>query len=396
MTVEPYQASRITKHRTIALRAAGFCLIGFLWIGLKSAPTPAADLETQLFKHAPDVLKYLQNKGYKNVGVLKFTVKRDTESGQNSRFTDRAGAMNSDVAQRLEMALVLANHANPPIGIVHNASQVTVKTPGANHLTPAGRKVLFTPKYPLAWGSREVPVDAFVVGSIELDSNLRQMAIRLAAFDASCKLDAMVEFPAAVEAEDLAEAGESFLVRGSFETRDLQRVARTDAVKVHQALPGHPHPLQAADAPVELQVHYNNQPVAIELRDGKAMIREPHSGDAVSFLLKRRDPHDRHRYGCVLKVNGRNTLEKSGFATCFVTSGCWIRTIRRLRFADISRWRTIRASPFAYFPGPNREPRKWTTVKTWGSSRWWSSASVKERSNRPPMLRTTMPRLWPL
>ena len=269
MTVEPYQASRITKHRTIALRAAGFCLIGFLWIGSKSAPTLRPTWNRTLQARPRCIEDILQNKGYKNVGVLKFTVKRDTESGQNSRFTDRAGAMNSDVAQRLEMALVLANHANPPIGIVHNASQVAVKTPGANHLTPAGRKVLFTPKYPLAWGSREVPVDAFVVGSIELDSNLRQMAIRLAAFDASCKLDATVETcPAAVEAEDLAEAGESFLVRGSFETRDLQRVARTDAVKVHQALPGH-RSAPSRRPPVELQVHYNNQPVAIELRTAR-------------------------------------------------------------------------------------------------------------------------------
>src|SRR5581483_6105032 len=69
------------------------------------APARANDLERKLFKEAaPKVLAHLQQEGYHNVGVLKFQVKKG-----NAPASDNVGPINLGIANRLELALVLAN-----------------------------------------------------------------------------------------------------------------------------------------------------------------------------------------------------------------------------------------------------------------------------------------------
>ncbi len=276
--------------------------------------TRAADLDKQFVKHAPEVMKYLQEKGYKNVGVLKFIIKKDSRDNQDDKsvktFSDRVGSLNIDGAKRLETALILANRPQHPIGIIHDASQVAAKTPGANHLTAEGRKKLFGPKYPLAWGKQTVTADAFIVGSIEVSADLKQMTIRIAAFGADSKLEKVTDFVAAMAAENLAEAGESFVLRGAFDKGNIEQVALNDAAKVKDSVKENPPPLKSADAPVSLEITYDGQLTPLETRDGKTFVREPQEGQQVVFTLKRKNPADTQRYAAVLKVNGENTLGK--------------------------------------------------------------------------------------
>src|SRR5262249_57094642 len=69
------------------------------------------------------------------------------------------------------------------------------------------------------------------------------------------------------------------------------------------------HPLSKdnPDAPVVLQVLYNDRIVPYEFKNGEAMIPEPGEGQNVKLVLIRKIK-DKTRYGVVLKVNGENTI----------------------------------------------------------------------------------------
>ena len=83
------------------------------------------------------MLGYLKEHGYRNVGVLKFRVQKGDEP-----VSDRVGTLNLDLAARLEVALVLTTDIKAPLGIIHDASAVAAKIPGANHLNEPGRRAL--------------------------------------------------------------------------------------------------------------------------------------------------------------------------------------------------------------------------------------------------------------
>src|SRR5947209_3853267 len=122
-----------------------------LLLGLALPAAGAAEaltLERALVQQAPALIKHFKAAGCKNVGVLKFQVARPG----SSRFSDNVGTLNMLLARRLEVALVLSNDAKNPVGVLRNTSAVAARTSGANHLSAPGRKKLFEPNYPLAWG----------------------------------------------------------------------------------------------------------------------------------------------------------------------------------------------------------------------------------------------------
>ena len=84
----------------------------------------ADPLDSQLMRHAPTVLKFCKSKGYKNVGVLKFRAAK-----VRGQWTDNVGPLNLDMATKLELALLLANRVQDPVGIVHDASSVAATIP---------------------------------------------------------------------------------------------------------------------------------------------------------------------------------------------------------------------------------------------------------------------------
>src|SRR5262245_11164886 len=180
---------------------------------LLARPAQAADVEKQFLKEAPGILKFLKEKGYKNVGVLKFRSKKGDEP-----ISDNAGTINLSLADRLEIALALANNVREPIGIIQRASTRAAMLRGANHLTQEGRQALFADRYGLAWGNEQVQPDAFLTGVVLFASALKQMDVGVLAFDQKTDgLTKVTQFKAAIAAQDLVESGASFLLRGAFD-----------------------------------------------------------------------------------------------------------------------------------------------------------------------------------
>lgn len=285
----------------LVLAAVLACNVGPAWAG------EPGTIAQEMVRRAPEVVKYLKDKGYHNVGVLKFVVSKD-----QARFSDNVGTLNKTLADRLEVALVLANDPRKPLGIIHNASAVAAQTRGANHLKRESRLKLFEPDYPLAWASPKVKADAFVTGSAVISDDLRTLTVSLFVFDkATNKLVPLGEdFTALVEPDRVSEMGESFLVRGLFD--DTSKEPRTTQAKVLQAARRVKtrevaHPLETENPPVGLEVRYDGEVVPMEFRDGKALVPEPLEGQKVSLVLKRDNRQE--RYAVVLKVNGENTLE---------------------------------------------------------------------------------------
>ena len=283
-------------------------------LGLATAvgtPTARGDtLDAALLKEAPAVLRYLKDHGYQNVGVLKFRIKKGAGPA-----SDRVGPLNLNLASHLQIALVLANDNRAPLGIIRDADAVAATLPGANHLTRSGRQVLFRGRYPLAWGDEPVEPDAFLTGVAVVSPDLKQMTVAILAFGKDGEgLEKVTQFTASTDAPTLAAAGESFLIRGFADEGRVETVrekAIEEAVKV-KATP-EANPLRDAAAPVALEIRYDDQPVPLEIRDGKAEIREPREGQKVSFLLRKVD-RTAERYGVVLVVNGENTLFKERIA----------------------------------------------------------------------------------
>jgi hypothetical protein len=134
------------------------------------------------------------------------------------------------------------------------------------------------------------------------------MTVGVLGFDKqAASLDKVTQFTAAMNAAGLAETGESFLLRGTFdEGRELaQAKALQVAVLVHEQK--EQFPLADPEAPVALEVRYGGQAVPLKIEDGRALLREPAEGQKVSFVLRRKGA-SKERYGVVLKVNGENTL----------------------------------------------------------------------------------------
>src|SRR5580692_5745642 len=81
---------------------------------LRAAGDP---LDEQMFGKAKAILSTLKAKGFKNVGVVKFMVKRADGPPQ-----DYVGDLNQTLANKLEVALVLANE-DDKFGIIEKASE---------------------------------------------------------------------------------------------------------------------------------------------------------------------------------------------------------------------------------------------------------------------------------
>ena len=303
--------SAVRVSRTGRLRRGGRCgRVAALILVLMAAAGPVASradtLEAALLKQVPRVIGYLKDHGYRNVGVLKFRVKKG-----DAPASDHVGPLNLNLAGRLEIALVLANDNQVPLGILRDADGVAATLPGANHLTRPGRQALFRGRYPLAWGDQQVAPDAFLTGVAVVSPDLKQLTVAILAFGKDGEsLDTVARFTAATDAPALAEAGESFLIRGAFDSGRTEEVRETvvaSAARV-KATP-ETNPLRDASAPVALEIRYDDQPVPLEIRDGKAEVREPREGEKVTFVLRKID-QTADRYGVVLLVNDVNTLFK--------------------------------------------------------------------------------------
>jgi hypothetical protein len=242
------------------------------------------------------------------------------------KFSDNIGAMSLLTAQRLERALILRNDLKNPVGIINNASEEASQIVGASHLEKDARQKLFTRKYPLAWGKDMVRPDAFVTGKVVISKDLSKWTLSLEVFESNAnKLAGWGgDFEVANPIDGLAEMSQSFDLRGVFDaghTEVVKAKVYQEAVNVYQQQVKHPaDPTRKGQPPVTLEVRYDNKPVPLKFRDGKAYIQEPRQGQKVVFGLQR--DNRKEKYGVVLKVNGQNTLEKQRLPD--VTCRKWI------------------------------------------------------------------------
>jgi len=290
-------------------------------------------LAAQIQQHAPAVIEALKSKGFTNVGVLKFLVQRhDSEPAR-----DDVGDLNLSLANKMEVALILAN-TDEKFGIIDKASEFVAreKMTSANHRSEEGRRGFFTRKYDLAWSKDKVEPSGFVTGIVSLSDGLKMMNLTLQAFDKTgTPFDLPVSIKVPVEPEMLAQAGFSFSVSTTQQkaliagdappTAEARRAdAASSALRAESAQrsksalppPGKPKPVEEAfapllESPVKLTVLYNGKPVKVSGN----LIPEPGPNDRIEFLLKNPGPGT---YAAVMLVNGENTLfqEKAAPLNC--------------------------------------------------------------------------------
>lgn len=316
-------------YRQLLMMFAAWFALGIL----ANIATAADGLEKELLVQAPKLLKELKDSGYKNIGVLKFRVKIGDKP-----VTDRAGTLNYRLTEKLEMALILANKITDPVGIIHNANATAATIKGATHLTPEGRKLLFTKEYPLAWGTELVKPDLFLTGTAIVSKDLRKMDVKILFFvPEQPELAEVASFTVPVDLEQLLDSGESFTVRGVFDNASLamteserqdkatgeaiktsiETKSETETAKQPTASKIHPLSPENKDALVTLTVLYDNKPQKIEFRGGAAFLPEPQEGQKVALVVRRKGA-TKPRLGVVLKVNGESTLyqEKAADPQC--------------------------------------------------------------------------------
>lgn len=288
------------------------------------------ELEQEFQKAASGILDELRSQGIQSTGVLKFAVRVG-----EGKFPSSFGALNIRLAEKLEIALAMANPSvstqrNQQIGIARGASDVAAKIDEATHLTVKGREKLFAASYPLAWeinGQSSVALDSLIAGSAQIESNLSTMLVELVLISKTdMNFSPLARFSVPIDLEDLMESGQSFTTRGVFDHGSVRgtnsksrfvadRLVRQQALAIRnetlfktspQAVSQ--HPLAAtSNSPVQLEIWYGNERQSYEFRNGAAFIKTPREGQRVSLKVLRKG-NDRKRYGILLQVNGENTL----------------------------------------------------------------------------------------
>ncbi len=324
----------------------------------QETPKKYPTLEQAMEGEAPAILDALKKwKGSEpslNVGVLKFRV----QVGQ-SPASDNAGPLNSQMASRLEAALILALQDKDQIRILHNPSAVVWRNGNAraNYDTLQGRKAFFNGyRYPPAWGREDrLPAHLFLTGLVKIDDAAKTATACVRAFDRTgAAPKQLCAFETIADPRLLTEAGVCFaLPRGGNlqGVKDMRVVWEKQTVKTglpggYQPVPPSPGSSEESnvppaesikktsgeqsspsagnvsdkmkkgamvrkileEAPIQFDILYedgeNVQRVKVRA-DGT--VPEPPAGTKVKFRLSHKN-NDDYTYGVVLKVNGENTL----------------------------------------------------------------------------------------
>jgi hypothetical protein len=326
-------------RRTVGLTA--FLLAATL-TAADSAPSarPKAEtlptLDEALAAKAPEIIRYLRGRDCRNVAVLKFLVDKG-----DGVLRDSAGSLNLSLADRLEVALVLADPTEKELkdnkekkttemGIVTHASDALAASGmhDATHRTAKGRAVicmLGKGSFQRAWGAtkkdREVQPDVFLTGEARLTKDLRGVEVTIRAFgraDKGQKFAAVCSFTATTDVRTLAGTGVRYVATrgGGLDPEELKKATSASGF-VNELAKVLPRPddsdkdkklKQAAfekdvqKAPVRLEIRYNGVTVN---KPGTDVVSSPDEGTEVSFrLINATDDV----YGVVLMVNGENTI----------------------------------------------------------------------------------------
>ena len=285
-----------------------------------SATNATAKTITEHMQHQlPSIIQFLNDKNLQNVGVLKFRVRR----ASSDKISASVGPINSLLADRLELGLILANpfDESQQLNVIEGASDQVAKLKGADHLTEAGRSKLFNHQYTLAWGEEKVAADAFITGGVVInpDNVTAKVVLLYVSKDGGDAEQIGKQFTADLDPQSLSESGSSFLLRGAFDKPSsksvfkevqLQKEKRVKEAVVLVKSQQASFPLFDTAAPMRLEIRYDGQLVPVEMRGSEAFVREPQQGQNVEMTLIR-GASAQGRLGAVLRVNGENTLYRS-------------------------------------------------------------------------------------
>jgi hypothetical protein len=274
-----------------------------------AGPAGAAEaqrLDQALAQAGPEMVRFLQQGSYKVVGVLPLRARIG-----NGPLRADLGPLHRNLARRLEVALVLAL-PDDSITLVSGAGDAVAgsKNPRVNHTTPSGRRQFFQidDKYfQSAWGDQHVRPEVFLTGEATLNSDYRNMEVRVQAFDRQHpeQLREVCHFTAAADARTLTEAGVSFARPRGFEDGDAPgpKYAPPSLVpkEVRPENPDQAFLVVAEKSPVRLEVLYDGKPV--QARAG--LLPTPGPDETVTFRLTNEGDQT---CGALLKINGRNTI----------------------------------------------------------------------------------------
>jgi hypothetical protein len=277
----------------------------------------AVRLPEGMARAAEQVVAFINEQGYGNVGVLKFRVRKQGVEG------DTVGTINRDLSTQLEAALVIKRKKPATFTLLMDASDTAASKPGSGDATAESREKLFAARYRPAWGESADPVaaDAFITGVVEVDRRLETLRVVVSAIDRKGEPREITSFDAVIEPALLGPLGESFSTRGMLNA-GLATIPRedrpptvpaptpvlpisTESAKIRDGQK--PHPLADTNAPVSLIVTYDGKEAPLEFRGGRAFVREPRTGEKVTITVRKRNTSDGRRIGVVLKVNGENT-----------------------------------------------------------------------------------------
>jgi hypothetical protein len=277
----------------------------------------ADNIDTALNTRAPQIMKYLKSRGYKNVGVLRFRTQETTR-----RVNFGVGDINGNMATRLENVLIIHNDTDEKkaIGIIRDAGKTASSKVGSWYRSQANRKKLFDySTYPLAWGKKKVKPDAFLTGVVKQTGNLAKTTVTIEVFTkAQPKLARVTEFTVNTDRTILRDMGKNFLLaKRSIRRRSSQQndqAAVKDAQQRQQQNKGKKSKDDAGTQTLTpdnifglaFELKYDDETQQINTESSEWKVSTPAEGKTISMVLNYSGT-DRGRLGVVLKVNGLST-----------------------------------------------------------------------------------------
>jgi hypothetical protein len=284
---------------------------------LAAAAAGRADaLDHALSRHAQPILNELYKRPCQTVGVLRFRYQRG-----DGEPTFYAGAINQNLADRLENALILANSVDDPadpIGILRNAG--AAKDVGAWYEDLDERRKLFkldgyTPAWKEGppWKDGPVKPEGFLTGSIRVADDLQSATVTVELFTPDhLELAPVCTFEVRTDTSLLRDLGQTFAVP-EHDLAPAERVARAiEDVRLRRELGKGAEISPENTCGLRLEIYYDNRPQEVKkdpANGGLWYVLPPRPGEKVRLVLSHRGK-PAVRLGALLRVNGLSTIEK--------------------------------------------------------------------------------------
>lgn len=341
-----------------------FVAIAFLIITCLASTIHADSIDDVLGqKHIEQIYNFLEGKGYKTVGLLNFSLKRDQ---LDNSPTFQAGPISRSLPIRIQNALALwsPGQFGNEIRLIDDACRVIEKSGVNSYQNQEERDKLFSLDFPILAYPKTAKAtlskaDVFIVGDVAISADRKQTTVTLKYFDNQSNKEP-TEFHKIVVPTDLtilAESGISFALNArdfdkiigkqrkdkllevagpALEMPDKQKVKeKTEPVTTNDTqqksntsggtndnsgtaasimVPCSTNELIWKDW-VDLTVLYEDAPQTVYRNPddrAKFLIKEPKEGQKISFKIKN---VSNEKLGIVLLVNKHNVLDSEDIET---------------------------------------------------------------------------------